>query len=39
MFSNALKFAVAKGSCLNPMPPGRRFKLLPRDTENVNALK
>ena len=33
----ALTFAVARGSCLNPRPPGRGFKLLPRDTANVNA--
>ena len=34
-----LTFAVARGSSLNPRPPGRGFKLLPRDTANVNALK
>ena len=39
MFFHALTFAVARGSCLNPRPPGRGFKLLPRDTVNVNALK
>ena len=32
MFFHALTFAVARGSCLNPRPPGRGFKLLPRDT-------
>ena len=38
MLFNALTFvAVARGSCLNPRPPGRGFKPLPRDTANVNA--
>ena len=31
MFFHALTFAVARGSCLNPRPPG--------DTAKVNALK
>ena len=35
----ALTFAVTRGSCLNPRPLGRGFKLLPRDTAIVNALK
>ena len=34
-----LTFAVDQGSCLNPRPPGRGFKLLSRATVNVNALK
>ena len=32
-------FMVAREICLNPRPRGRGFKLLPRDTANVNALK
>ena len=39
MFFHALTFSMARGSCLNPRPPGRGFKMLPRDTANVNALK
>ena len=39
MFFHALTFAVAQGSCLNPRPPGCGFKMLLRDTANVNALK
>ena len=39
MFFHALTFAVARGSCLNPWPSGQGFKLLRRDTANVNALK
>ena len=38
IFSYALTFAVALGSSLNPGPPGRGLKLLPRDIANVNAL-
>lgn len=37
MFFHALVFAVSRESCLN-LPPGRGFKLLPRDTAYVNAL-
>ena len=36
---HALTFAVARGSCLNPRPPDRGFKLLVGDTANVNAWK
>ena len=39
MFFHTLTFAVAQGSCLNPKLSGRGFKLFPRDTANVNALK
>ena len=39
MFFHALTFAVAQGSCFNPRPPGRGFKLLQRDKANVNAPK
>ena len=39
MFFHALTFAVVRGSCFNPRPPSRGFKLLLRDTANVNALK
>ena len=38
-YMHYLIFAVAQGSCLNPRPPGRGFKMLPRATVNVNALK
>ena len=38
-FFHALTLAMARGSCLNPRPPGRVFKLLSRDAANVNALK
>ena len=36
---HALTYAVARGSCLIPKALGRGFKLLPRNTANVNALK
>ena len=36
---HAFTFAVARGSFINPRPPGQWLKLLPRSTANVNALK
>ena len=39
MFFHALTFSGSRGSCLDTRPPGRVFKLLPRDPANANALK
>ena len=39
VFYHALTFAVARGSCFNPRPLDREFKLLPRDTASAKALK
>ena len=39
MFFHALTFDVAKGRCLKPWLPGQGFKLLPRDTANLNVKK
>ena len=39
MFFNALTFARSRGSCLNMRPHGRVFKHLPRDPEDVYAIK
>ena len=36
---HALTLAVARGICLDPRLPGRGFKLIPRDTANINAVK
>ena len=32
-------FSGSRGSCLNVMPLGRKFKDLPRDPATVNAMK
>ena len=39
MFLHALTFEVAVGMCLKPWPPGQGFKLLLRETANLNVIK
>ena len=42
MFFHALTFAKiarSRGSCFNSRPLGRKFKHLPRDPANPNAMK